>query len=223
MRNNDLLSANMSAIELLQDGEEAGILYNFIPTSEKQCNYFKSTCQKFIKEYKNTNIKYASNAVANVVIKILSYSIDFINSTLNFLFDVKQVDKQVNFNKLSNNTNKKATSDICKTQIILSGKAKTINREKSIIDTISNSYSVISDDNEFICKKIKRNIRTLNTSVYECSNFIALPGADIIQQFPQINHNRVYNKDFPKCLATGDILIGNSIKICLYITLRTKK
>ena len=212
MRNNDLLSANMSAIELLQDGEEAGILYNFIPTSEKQCNYFKSTCQKFIKEYKNTNIKYASNAVANVVIKILSYSIDFINSTLNFLFDVKQVDKQVNFNKLSNNTNKKATSDICKTQIILSGKAKTINREKSIIDTISNSYSVISDDNEFICKKIKRNIRTLNTSVYECSNFIALPGADIIQQFPQINHNRVYNKDFPKCLATGDILIGNSIK-----------
>jgi len=142
----------------------------------------------------------------------LSYSIDFINSTLNFLFDVKQVDKQVNFNKLSNNTNKKATSDICKTQIILSGKAKTINREKSIIDTISNSYSVISDDNEFICKKIKRNIRTLNTSVYECSNFIALPGADIIQQFPQINHNRVYNKDFPKCLATGDILIGNSIK-----------
>lgn len=212
MRNNDLLSANMSAVELLQDGEEAGILYNFIPTSEKQCNYFKSTCQKFIKEYKNTNVKYTSNAIANVVIKILSYSIDFINSTLNFLFDVKQVDKQVNFNKLSNNTNKKATSDICKTQIILSGKAKTINREKSIIDTISNSYSVISDDNEFICKKIKRNIRTLNTSVYECSNFIALPGADIIQQFPQINHNRVYNKDFPKCLATGDILIGNSIK-----------
>lgn len=212
MRNNDLLSANMSAVELLQDGEEAGILYNFIPTSEKQCNYFKSTCQKFIKEYKNTNVKYTSNAIANVVIKILSYSIDFINSTLNFLFDLKQVDKQVNFNKLSNNTNKKATSDICKTQIVLSSKAKTTNREKSIIDTISNSYSVIEDDNEFICKKIKHNIRTLNTSVYECGNFIALPGADIIQQFPQINHNRVYNKDFPKCLATGDILIGNSIK-----------
>lgn len=212
MRNNDLLSANLSAVELLQDGEEAGIVYNFLPTSEKQCNYFKSTCQKFIREYKNTNVKYTSNAISNLIIKILSYSIDFINSTLNFLFDVKQVDKQINFNKLSNNTNKKATSDICKTQIILSSKAKTTNREKSIIDTISNSYSVIEDDNKFICKKIKHNIRNLNTSIYECSNFIALPGADIIQQFPQINHNRVYNKDFPKCLATGDILIGNSIK-----------
>ena len=212
MRNNDSLSANLSAVELLQDGEEAGILYNFLPTSEKQCNYFKSTCQKFIREYKNTNVKYTSNAISNLIIKILSYSIDFINSTLNFLFDVKQVDKQINFNKLSNNTNKKATSDICKTQIILSSKAKTTNREKSIIDTISNSYSVIEDDNKFICKKIKHNIRNLNTSIYECGNFIALPGADIIQQFPQINHNRVYNKDFPKCLATGDILIGNSIK-----------
>ena len=212
MRNNDLLSANLSAVELLQDGEEAGILYNFLPTSEKQCNYFKSSCQKFIREYKNTNVKYTSNAISNLIIKILSYSIDFINSTLNFLFDVKQVDKQINFNKLSNNTNKKATSDICKTQIILSSKAKTTNREKSIIDTISNSYSVIEDDNKFICKKIKHNIRNLNTSIYECGNFIALPGADIIQQFPQINHNRVYNKDFPKCLATGDILIGNSIK-----------
>ena len=212
MRNNDLLSANLSAVELLQDGEEAGILYNFLPTSEKQCNYFKSTCQKFIREYKNTNVKYTSNAISNLIIKILSYSIDFINSTLNFLFDEKQVDKQINFNKLSNNTNKKATSDICKTQIILSSKAKTTNKEKSIIDTISNSYSVIEDDNKFICKKIKHNIRNLNTSIYECGNFIALPGADIIQQFPQINHNRVYNKDFPKCLATGDILIGNSIK-----------
>lgn len=212
MRNNDLLSANLSAVELLQDGEEAGILYNFLPTSEKQCNYFKSTCQKFIREYKNTNVKYTSNAISNLIIKILSYSIDFINSTLNFLFDVKQVDKQINFNKLSNNTNKKATSDICKTQIILSSKAKTTNREKSIIDTISNSYSVIEDDNKFICKKIKHNIRNLNTSIYECGNFIALPGADIIQQFPQINHNRVYNKDFPKCLATGDILIGTSMR-----------
>lgn len=212
MRNNDLLSANMSTVELLQDGEEAGILYNFLPTSEKQCNYFKSTCQKFIKEYKNTNVKYTSNAVANIVIKILSYSIDFINSTLNFLFDVKQVDKQINFNKLSNNTNKKATSDICKTQIILSSKAKTVTREKSIIDTISNSYSAISDDNEFICKKLKKNIRTLNTSIYECGNFIALPGEDIIHQFPQIDHNKVFNKDFPKCLSTGDILIGNTIK-----------
>lgn len=212
MRNNDLLSANLSAVELLQDGEEAGILYNFLPTSEKQCNYFKSTCQKFIREYKNTNVKYTSNAISNLIIKILSYSIDFINSTLNFLFDVKQVDKQINFNKLSNNTNKKATSDICKTQIILSSKAKTTNREKSIIDTISNSYSVIEDDNKFICKKIKHNIRNLNTSIYECSNFIALPGADIIQQFPQINHNKVYNKDFPKCLSNGDILIGNTTK-----------
>lgn len=212
MRNNDLLSANLSAVELLQDEEEAGILYNFLPTSEKQCNYFKSTCQKFIREYKNTNVKYTSNAISNLIIKILSYSIDFINSTLNFLFDVKQVDKQINFNKLSNNTNKKATSDICKTQIILSSKAKTTNREKSIIDTISNSYSVIEDDNKFICKKIKHNIRNLNTSIYECGNFIALPGADIIQQFPQINHNRVYNKDFPKCLATGDILIGTSMR-----------
>lgn len=212
MRNNDLLSANLSAVELLQDGEEAGILYNFLPTSEKQCNYFKSTCQKFIREYKNTNVKYTSNAISNLIIKILSYSIDFINSTLNFLFDVKQVDKQINFNKLSNNTNKKATSDICKTQIILSSKAKTTNREKSIIDTLSNSYSVIEDDNKFICKKIKHSIRNLNTSVYECGNFLALPGDDIIQQFPQINHNKVYNKDFPKCLSNGDILIGNTTK-----------
>lgn len=212
MRNNDLLLANMSTVEILQDEEEAGILYNFLPVSEKQCNYFKSTCQKFIKEYKNINVRYTSNTIVNIVIKILSYSIDFINSTLNYLFDIKQVDRQINFNKLSNNTNKKATSDICKTQIILSSKAKTTNREKSIIDTLSNSYSVVEDDNKFICKKIKHNIRNLNTSVYECGNFLALPGDDIIQQFPQINHNKVYNKDFPKCLSNGDILIGNTTK-----------
>ena len=212
MRSNDLLAANMSTVEVLQDGEEAGILYNFLPTSEKQCNYFKASCQQFIREYKNNNVKYTSNTIVNIIIKILTYSIDFINSTLNTLFDVKQMDQQVNFNKLSNNTTKKANSDICKTQIILSTKTKTTAREKSIIDTITNSYGIVSDDNEFVCKKIKGNVRTLNASIYECGNFIALPGAEIIQQTSNIEHNKVYNKEFPKCLAIGDIPIGTSLK-----------
>lgn len=224
MRNNDLLNANMNIIELLQDNEEASILYNFIPVSEKQSNYFKASCQKFIKEYKSTSVKYTSNKIFNIVIKILDFSVDFLNSTLSLVFGTKQEKSKrvVNFDSLSNSTMKKGLSDICRTQILISTKGETKKRDKIIADAIVGGYEEIKDDNEFIYKKINRpininkpvlnNIKPLNTSIYECGNFIALPGDELIQQFPSIEHNSVYNKEFPKCLSQGDILIGTSLK-----------
>lgn len=224
MRNNDLLNANMNVIELLQDEEEAGIFYNFIPVSEKQSNYFRASCQKFIKEYRNTSVKYTSNKMMNIVIKILDFTVDFFNSTLDLMFGVKQnkSEKVVNFDSLSNNTLKKGMSDLCKTQILISTKGENKRRDKIIADAIVGSYGEIKDDNEFICRRVKKemdilkpvlsNVNQLNTSVLECSNFIALPGEELIQQFPNIEHNSVYNKKFPKCLANGNILIGTSLK-----------
>lgn len=45
-RNNDLLNANRSIVETLEEKESVGIFYNFIPTSEKESNYFRSITYK---------------------------------------------------------------------------------------------------------------------------------------------------------------------------------
>ena len=212
MRNNQLLNANMTIMELLENQEEIGILYNFLPISEKQINYFKISCQKFIKEYKENSIKYTNNPYFNIIIKILDYMIDFINSTLDFIFNTKQV-KKITPKKYSENTIRKSRSEICKSQIVLNIKSNNQNHSKVLLDGLVNSYSEISDDNEFICKKIKNeNIKTLNTSIYECANFISLPGDSLIKEYNNIEHNNIYDKSIPDCLKKGQVLLGNSLK-----------
>ena len=212
MRNNELLNANMTIMELLENQEEVGILYNFLPISEKQINYFKISCQKFIREYKENSIKYTNNQYFNIIIKCLDYMIEFINSTLNFIFNTKQV-KKITPQKYSESTIRKSKSEICKTQIVLNIKGKDQNHSKTLLEGLVNSYSEISDDNEFICKKIKNgNVKSLNTSIYECSNFISLPGDSLIKEYNNIEHNNIYDKSIPNCLKKGQVLLGNSLK-----------
>lgn len=212
MRNNELLNANMTIMELLENQEEVGILYNFLPISEKQINYFKISCQKFIREYKENSIKYTNNQYFNIIIKCLDYMIEFINSTLNFIFNAKQV-KKITPQKYSESTIRKSKSEMCKTQIVLNIKGKDQNHSKTLLEGLVNSYSEISDDNEFICKKIKNgNIKSLNTSIYECSNFISLPGDSLIKEYNNIEHNNIYDKSIPNCLKRGQVLLGNSLK-----------
>ena len=213
MRNNELLNANMTIMELLENQEEVGILYNFIPISEKQINYFKISCLKFIKEYKENSIKYTKNPYFNVIIRILDYTIEFINSTLDFFFNSKQTKNKITYEKLSDNTIKKSKSDICKTQIVLNVKGNNQSHSKTLIESLVNTYNEVNDDNEFICKKIKNgNIKSLNTSIYECANFISLPGDTLIKQYNNIEHNNVYDKSIPNCLKRGNIFFGNSLK-----------
>ena len=212
MRNNELLNANMTIMELLENQEEVGILYNFLPISEKQINYFKISCQKFIREYKENSIKYTNNQYFNIIIKCLDYMIEFINSTLNFIFNAKQV-KKITPQKYSESTIRKSKSEMCKTQIVLNIKGKDQNHSKTLLEGLVNSYSEISDDNEFICKKVKNgNIKSLNTSIYECSNFISLPGDSLIKEYNNIEHNNIYDKSIPNCLKRGQVLLGNSLK-----------
>lgn len=74
------------------------------------------------------------------------------------MFGVKQnkSEKVVNFDSLSNNTLKKGMSDLCKTQILISTKGENKRRDKIIADAIVGSYGEIKDDNEFICRRVKK-------------------------------------------------------------------
>ena len=59
-RNNELLNANLTIISDLKDKEQVGIIYNFIPTSAKQNNYFhkkyKDNIEKKLEEIMAINL-----------------------------------------------------------------------------------------------------------------------------------------------------------------------
>ena len=52
-RNNELLNANLTIISDLKDKEQVGIIYNFIPTSTRQNNYFHKKYKDNIERYRN--------------------------------------------------------------------------------------------------------------------------------------------------------------------------
>ena len=219
-RSNSLLNANLSVLEILQDDESVGIFYNFIPMSQKEQNYFKISSQEALNNFKKgMNLKKSKNIVDLGVIS-LKFLIDFINGLLNaFLNTPKNSHNIINpiEKSTSSSTQRKAKSDIIKTQAIICAKSDEKEREKQLCTTTFNTFSNINGDNELEMEEVKKNIdiykddikvKANYTSTLESGKFINIAGKDIIEQHKNIKHNKLLELKAPKCLEHGEIRIG---------------
>lgn len=221
-RNNDLLNANMTIVNMLEENEEVGIFYNFIPTPERESNYFRSrTYNNSIKRFKNgENLKKSKN-IKDYSVFLLKNLIDFINDLLNCILNASN-NNQLILNpiehEISNSTKRKGDKAICKNQTIIIAKSNEKEREIELSKTLANTFKSISDNNELIVTEITKNIdikRTIinhtainKTTIEEDSNFISMPSTEVIKQFNMIEHNKVLELKAPKCLENGEIRIG---------------
>ena len=233
-RNNDLLNANMSVLDVIRDEEYVGILYNFIPTSEKQSNYFKKKSRSHIAEYrKGNNLKRNKNGIDFCLIS-LKWVLDLVDDILSSLSSGsnKSSSKHKSFNKdraenslysiykdTCNSTKAKLRKDICRSQILVLSKSENKERERELGIVASNTFkSISSDDNELVPKEVKKNIDPykpvlngvdiLYTSNDEVSNFIASPARELIEEYREIEHKPIIENPVPKCLQDGDMFIG---------------
>ena len=221
-RDNDLLNANMTIVDMLEENEFTGVLYNFIPTAEKQSNYFKSnTYPKSIQRFKNgDNLKKSKNFKDYSVI-LLKNLIIGINDLLNCILSTSQ-DSSLIINPLkyeiSSSTKRKGEKAICTSQAIILAKSNNKKREIELSNTFANTFKVINDNNELIINEITKSIdikRTIinhvninKTTIEEDSNFISMPSVEVINQFKMIEHNKVLELKAPSCLENGQIRIG---------------
>ena len=220
-RNNDLLSANLSTLEILQENEFIGVLYNFIPVSEKESNYFKKKSSETIQRYKNgENLKKSKNLLdySKIALKFL---IDLINALLNCLLNGEQNSQLILYplgKETSSSTQRKLQKEILKNQTLILAHSEEKSRENQLCQSIYNSFSKINGDNELIYTKIKKdidinryiinNVKINSTSTEECSNFISLPGAELIDQYKNITHKETKENPVPKELTKGIISLG---------------
>lgn len=235
-RNNDLLNANMSILEILETNESIGVFYNFIPTSESESNYFKTLYDKFIKQYKEgVNLKKNKNAIDLLIIAIkfaIGFIDDFIVSMQNKI-ESNAPKRVINIRKkISTSTERKYHKDLCKTQIIVTSKSNDKQREKTIATSMCNSFKSINDDNELMAKEIKKDIdikqlqiqgiKINSTTVEECNNFIALPGSELINQYKNIKHIETKENPVPEELKEGIVNLGvvkyKDNKECSYLS-----
>ncbi|WP_250673808.1 hypothetical protein LZ906_006850 [Paraclostridium ghonii] len=220
-RNNDLLNANMSVLEILEAEESIGIFYNFIPTSEKESNYFKTTYKKTVEQYqKGDNLKKAKNII-DLGIVTVKFLINFLDDLVNSMLNKSKKTGNLFIStekEISASTKRKSKIDICKTQVIVLSKSTEKEREKQLGIATCNTFKSIDDDNELVYKEVNsklseyaprlNGIEVLKTTTEECSNFIAVPGREIIEQYKVIEHNKVLERRVPKCLESGEVRIG---------------
>lgn len=219
-RSNDLLNANLSTLEILEAGESIGIFYNFIPTSERETNYFQVNHNEIINKYKNGNNLKKSKNIGDILISSIRFLIGFIDDFISSMQkNLNSSTKVVGIKREPTPaTIKKASKDIIKTQIIISSQSTSRSREQTLLNSVSNSYKSISNDNELIPKEIKKDIDIYKTTIddvkvnytttEETQNFISLAGKDLIEQYNIIDHNKILELKIPKCLENGEIRIG---------------
>ena len=219
-RSNSLLNANLSVLEILQDDEAVGIFYNFIPMSQKEQNYFKISSQEALNNFrKGINLNKSKNIVDLGVIS-LKFLVDFINGLLNaFLSAPKNSHNIINpVEKMtSSSTQRKAKSDIIRTQAIICAKSDEKEREKQLCTTTFNTFTSLNGDNELEMEEFKKNIDIYKddikvkynyTSTLESGKFVNVAGKDIIEQHKNIKHNKLLELRAPKCLEDGEVRIG---------------
>ena len=234
-RNNELLSSNMSVLEVLEQNECVGIFYNFIPTSEQESNYFKITYKEAIERYKNgENLKKSKNVI-DLSIITLKFLITFLDDLVNSILSSSKNNRQlfISTNKVeSPSTIRKAKNNICKSQVIILSKSDKKEREKQLSLSACNSFDEISEDNKLVSKKINKKINiystiindvTVNmTSEDECNNFIALPGASLLNQYKNIEHKQTKENPVPEELKSGVVNLGEvkykDNKECAYLS-----
>ena len=234
-RNNELLSSNMSVLEVLEQNECVGIFYNFIPTSEQESNYFKITYKEAIERYKNgENLKKSKNVI-DLGIITLKFLITFLDDLVNSILSTSKINHQlfISTNKIeSPSTVRKAKNNICKSQVIILSKSDKKEREKQLSLSACNSFDEISEDNKLVSKKINKKINiystiindvTVNmTSEDECNNFIALPGASLLNQYKNIEHKQTRENPVPEELKSGVVNLGEvkykDNKECAYLS-----
>jgi hypothetical protein len=219
-RSNDLLNANLSTLEILEAGESIGIFYNFIPTSEREINYFQVNHSDIINKYKNGNNLKKTKNIGDILILSIRFLIGFIDDFISSMQKNLNGSKKVVGIKRDPTpaTIKKATKDIIKTQIIISSQSTSRSREQTLLNSMSNSYKAISNDNELIPKEIKKDIDIYKTTIdnvgvnyattEEAQNFISIAGRELIEQYNVIDHNKILELKIPKCLEHGEIRIG---------------
>ena len=234
-RNNELLSSNISVLEVLEQNECVGIFYNFIPTSEQESNYFKITYKEAIERYKNgENLKKSKNVI-DLGIITLKFLITFLDDLVNSILSTSKINHQlfISTNKVeSPSTIRKAKNNICKSQVIILSKSDKKEREKQLSLSACNSFDEISEDNKLVSKKINKKINiystiindvTVNmTSEDECNNFIALPGASLLNQYKNIEHKQTRENPVPEELKLGVVNLGEvkykDNKECAYLS-----
>lgn len=231
-RTNELLSNNLSIIEILEEEDQVAILYNMIPQSPSYAKQWRAYCEDTYEKYKNNapldknkmSARYTAKIFAMVLVNVIDGVISGMQDALGVKAD-KDSKAPVNSylsqgrKELSNGTKKKQGSDIVQVQTVIMSQSTSKAKEEINAKALCNSFKSISDDNELVAKKVKKKINiedrvlpvTVNKmSTKEVANMVALPGDELLKELKNIEHTNILEKPLDEELRGGEVVLGDA-------------
>ncbi len=225
---NDLLNASLNVVELLEEGDRAAILYNFIPMSQKGFKYaYNSTIQK-VKDNQPTERKKTGKSY------IFKFTISLIDSLVKSVSEAiagksviqeegvfeKIIERLNGGNKITESTVKKIKGQLLETQILVMSDSKNPINVRSNANALAQSFDVISGDNRLIKEKHNGKVAYMKTRIpgvktnkmwdEEVQSLISVPGRELLEKFSFMEQIKTQETQIPKELQKGVMCLGDN-------------
>lgn len=225
-RDNSLLAKTLNVMEILEEGDRVGVVYNFIPSSPFVLNSYREYHKDIIKKFRNNRSVYKNKKDMGSVFRFI---FDFLRTTIEGLADELDGSSRGsamirdnlpfanNLIQLTTSTINKERSVICKSQIVVLSEGKSKREQDINAKSVCEGFSIIEGDNELVYNEIKKDFKITDykfpcevntTSIAECSNFLQMPGRELLQQYSSINHLKVLENPVPNELQRGFFRLG---------------
>lgn len=230
-RTNELLESNLNIVDVLEEGDRAGIFYNFIPTPQLT---WRSTYEQTIHKMRKNipvnrnkmDVSYLARMAVALVIDLIE-DITSIFSGQNLLRPESGIvafqAALENFNSqrsISDATIRKGSDVVLDTQILVLSESQDRLRQQNNAKSLAQSFDAISEDNSLIHRpfrgqfeplKLKINgVEVSKISSRESGNFLALPGRELLERYNCIDRVRTQETEVPADLQEGVMCLGES-------------
>lgn len=230
-RNNELLESNLNIVDVMELGDRVGIFYNFMPTSQYGWrSSYRATIDALSRNMPVDRNKFGPGYLFKAAVGIVADTAKDMGEALAGAAPSKLINKDnlltetlKNFNnqrKVSDATIKKGNDIVLNTQIIILSESKDRLRQRNNAKSLAQSFDAISEDNSLIHKSYNKKFNPLAFSIAgseinkvssaECSNFIALPGRELLEKYSFIDKVQTQETQVPDELRQGTMCLGEN-------------
>jgi hypothetical protein len=222
-RSNVLLTSLMSTIDIMEDGDKVALMYNFSPCDQQT---WRSAYDRTIDKIKQglpidrdkAGVGFALRMLSVALTKLSDFMTDvFMDFTGDSDSKIKTALEPV---VVMPATRTKRDARVVKAQIVALSSSPDRNRERNNVVALGEAYRSISADNELVYHRIPMTIKTLTEpyrgadtlkmTAAECSNFVALPGRELLERYNVVERIDVLESEVPAELRQGAVCIGSN-------------
>ncbi|WP_201319116.1 hypothetical protein [Paenibacillus sp. EPM92] len=228
-RSNDLLNSTLNVIDVMEDGDRAGLFFNFIPTSQFTWrSTYKSTLDKVRSNIPVDRDKTGASYLFKRAIALLASTLDLFTGALSDKpakpagNSLEAVLERLNGGKkISESTQRKAGAAVLNTQILVMSQSADALRQRNNARSLAQAFDTVSEDNALVPRPYRKSFKYTDYSLpaaavnkvgdEECQSFLALAGRDVLERFNFIEKVETQETEVPEDLRKGTMRIGVNV------------